>query len=77
MTTMFEQLSFKLPIKVARERDAFVSVANANAVATLEEPATWPLGKMILLGPKACGNPIYWKSGLARTGHKDQSFTGF
>jgi hypothetical protein len=49
MTTMFEQLSFKLPIKVARERDAFfVSVANANAVATLEEPATWPLGKMIL-----------------------------
>ena len=53
---MSEQLSFKLPIKVAHERDAFfVSEANKNAVATLEDPETWPQGKMILLGPKACG----------------------
>ena len=56
MIKMSEQLSFKLPIKVARERDAFfVSEANKNAVATLEDPETWPQGKMILLGPKACG----------------------
>ena len=53
---MSEQLSFKLPIKAAHGRDAFfVSEANKNAVATLENPETWPQGKMILLGPKACG----------------------
>jgi len=53
---MSEQLSFKLPIKVARERDAFfVSDANKNAVKTLENTESWPQGKMILLGPKACG----------------------
>ena len=56
MIKMSEQLSFKLPIKVAHGRDAFfVSEANKNAVATLEDPETWPQGKMILLGPKSCG----------------------
>ena len=69
MTMMFEQLSFKLPIKVARERDAFfVSVANANAVATLEEPATWPQGKMIVLGPKACGKSHLLEIWLSENG---------
>ena len=53
---MSEQLSFRLPIKVARERDAFfVSEANQQAVAQLENAASWPQGKLILLGPKACG----------------------
>ena len=53
---MSEQLSFRLPIKVARERDAFfVSEANQQAVAQLENTACWPQGKLILLGPKACG----------------------
>ena len=53
---MSEQLSFRLPIKVARERDAFfVSEANQQAVAQLENTAIWPQGKLILLGPKACG----------------------
>ena len=56
MIKMSEQLSFKLPIKVARGRDAFfVSEANTNAVVTLDDPETWPQGKMILLGPKSCG----------------------
>ena len=37
---MSEQLSFILPIKVARERDAFfVSEANQQAVAQLENTA--------------------------------------
>ena len=53
---MSEQLSFRLPIKVARERDSFfVSEANQQAVALLENAANWPQGKLILLGPKACG----------------------
>jgi len=39
-----------------RERDAFfVSEANRQAVAQLENTAIWPQGKLILLGPKACG----------------------
>jgi hypothetical protein len=51
---MSEQLSFRLPIKVARERDAFfVSEANQQAVAQLENTAIWPQGKLILLGPQS------------------------
>lgn len=53
---MSEQLSFNLPIRVARGRASFyVSEANANAVANLDAPETWPLGKMILQGPAASG----------------------
>ena len=53
---MSEQLNFKLPIKVAYERHAFfVSEANKNSVAILEDCTTWPQGKMIVLGPKASG----------------------
>ena len=55
-TKMSEQLSFKLPIKVTHERHSFfISEANKNAVAILEDCTTWPQGKMIVLGPKASG----------------------
>ena len=65
MIKMSEQLSFKLPIKVAHERDAFfVSEANKNAVATLEDPETWPQGKNDPAWSTGLRkNPIYWKFG--------------
>ncbi|MEM7470764.1 MAG: DnaA/Hda family protein [Pseudomonadota bacterium] len=53
---MPEQLAFPLPIKTALGRDNFfVSAANQLAVATLEDAALWPNGKLILCGPVASG----------------------
>ena len=78
MTMMSEQLSFKLPIKVARERDAFfVSVANANAVATLEEPATWPQGQNDRAWPKGLRKiPSIGNLAQRERGTKDRSAYG-
>ncbi|MGV6840548.1 MAG: HdaA/DnaA family protein [Planktomarina sp.] len=53
---MTEQLSFDLPVRAAHGReDFFVSSANAAAVALLDAPASWPQGKLLILGPKGCG----------------------
>ncbi|MGB0799142.1 MAG: chromosomal replication initiator DnaA [Planktomarina sp.] len=53
---MPKQLSFDLPVRVARGRASFfVSRANEMAVAMLDAPQAWPLRKMILQGPKASG----------------------
>ena len=53
---MAEQLTFDLPCKPALGRgDFYVSPANAVAVATIETPALWPNGKLILTGPKGAG----------------------
>ncbi len=53
---MAEQLAFDLPSKTALGReDFFVSPANATAVATLETPALWPNGKLVLTAPHGAG----------------------
>ncbi len=53
---MGKQLAFPLNTKVALGRDDFfVSAANELAVATLEDNAAWPDGKLILMGPAASG----------------------
>jgi chromosomal replication initiation ATPase DnaA len=50
------QLTFDLPVRTALGRDDFfVSPANALAVATLDNSAGWPQGKMLLVGPKGAG----------------------
>jgi chromosomal replication initiation ATPase DnaA len=59
---MPRQLSFDLPVRPATGRgDFFVSPANAEAVAMLDAWATWPAGKLVLIGPEGAG-----KSHLAR-----------
>jgi chromosomal replication initiation ATPase DnaA len=51
-----EQLAFPLPRLEARDREAFfVSPANATAVAQIEGWQDWPLGKLVLIGPKGAG----------------------
>ncbi len=53
---MAEQLVFDLPVKTAFGRDDFFrSVANEAAVAAIESWPTWPLGKMVLVGPAGAG----------------------
>ncbi|MFT6104373.1 MAG: chromosomal replication initiation ATPase DnaA [Paracoccaceae bacterium] len=51
-----EQLTFDLPFRAARGRDAFfVSPANAIAVAQIDDWANWPAGKLALTGPTGAG----------------------
>jgi len=53
---MSRQLSFDLPVRTALGRgDFFVSGANAAAVAAIEGWRGWPLGKLVLSGPKGAG----------------------
>lgn len=53
---MSRQLPLDLPVREARGREDFlVSPANALAVATLDDRAGWPAGKMILVGPAGSG----------------------
>ncbi|WP_166417622.1 P-loop NTPase family protein [Cochlodiniinecator piscidefendens] len=53
---MAEQLIFDLPSKPALEReDFFVSDANAQAVAVLENWHSWPNRKMLLVGAAGSG----------------------
>ncbi len=53
---MAQQLTFDLPVRTARGRDDFfVSSANALAVARLDGVATWPNGKLALIGPAGAG----------------------
>ncbi|PZX16280.1 hypothetical protein LX81_02132 [Palleronia aestuarii] len=50
------QLPFDLPVRPALDREAFfVSPANADAVALLDDDARWPGGKLLLTGPEASG----------------------
>ena len=59
---MARQLSFDLPPQVALGADDFfVSTANERAYAMVMDWATWPLGKLVLIGPLGSG-----KSHLAR-----------
>lgn len=50
------QLAFNLPFRPALGRgDFFISSANATAMAMLEQPQSWPQGKLVLIGPPASG----------------------
>ena len=50
------QLAFDLPpVSAFRREDFFPSVANAEALASIEAWQNWPLGKMILVGPEGAG----------------------
>jgi chromosomal replication initiation ATPase DnaA len=51
-----DQLTFDLPARAALGRDDFfVSASNAVALASLEDWANWPSGKLVLAGPKGAG----------------------
>ncbi len=53
---MGEQLSFDLPVRAALGRDDFfVSPANAQAVAMIEDWQGWPSRKLALAGPPGAG----------------------
>ena len=53
---MTRQLTFDLPARPALGRDDFfISPANAVAVASVDDWARWPHGKMALIGPKGAG----------------------
>ncbi|RWR12801.1 P-loop NTPase family protein [Paenirhodobacter populi] len=53
---MTRQMILDLPVRQARGRDDFfVSPANALALATLDAPAGWPAGRMLLTGPEGAG----------------------
>ncbi|GAA3853475.1 DnaA ATPase domain-containing protein [Celeribacter arenosi] len=53
---MAEQLPLDLPSRAALGRDAFfVSPSNAIAIATLDNHANWPSGKLALVGPESAG----------------------
>ncbi|WP_415183420.1 chromosomal replication initiator DnaA [Phaeovulum sp.] len=50
------QLTFDLPLRAAQGReDFFIAPSNALALATLDAPETWPLGKLVLIGPEGAG----------------------
>ena len=54
---MTEQLVFDLPVETAFGRDDFfTSDANSVAVQAIENWQDWPLGKLVLVGPKCCFN---------------------
>lgn len=53
---MPKQLVFDLPVRPAMGRnDFFVSSSNAAAFARVEDWATWPFGKLVLVGPDGVG----------------------
>ncbi|MEL6643854.1 MAG: DnaA/Hda family protein [Pseudomonadota bacterium] len=53
---MARQLTFDLPTRAALGReDFFVSPANALALATVDDWAQWPMGKLVLVGPHGAG----------------------
>jgi chromosomal replication initiation ATPase DnaA len=53
---MAEQLTFDLPRRVARGRDAFfVAPANRVALAQIDDWAQWSSGKLLLVGPEGAG----------------------
>ncbi|MDO5641972.1 MAG: chromosomal replication initiator DnaA [Paracoccus sp. (in: a-proteobacteria)] len=53
---MARQLTLDLAPEPALGRDDFlVTPANALALATLDDPAGWPQGRMLLIGPEGAG----------------------
>ena len=53
---MVQQLILDLPVRTSLDRgDFFVSEVNQLALTRLEETATWPNGKMVLVGPEGAG----------------------
>jgi len=53
---MSRQLTFELPVRAAQGRDDFfVSPSNAEALAALDAPDGWPMGKCLLVGPDGSG----------------------
>ncbi|RMD49016.1 MAG: chromosomal replication initiator DnaA [Alphaproteobacteria bacterium] len=53
---MSRQLVLALPVRAALGREDFmVSSANAEALAALADPARWPAGRMVLIGPAGAG----------------------
>lgn len=53
---MSRQLAFDLPVRAALGReDFFVSPANVDALALIDAPDLWPLGKLLLTGPHGSG----------------------
>lgn len=53
---MARQLAFDLPARAALGRaDFYVSPANADALALVDRPDLWPLGKLLLIGPAGSG----------------------
>ena len=53
---MARQLAFDLPARSAQGRaDFYVSPANADALALIDRPDLWPLGKLLLIGPEGSG----------------------
>ncbi|HEY0213640.1 MAG TPA: DnaA/Hda family protein [Paenirhodobacter sp.] len=53
---MTRQMILDLPVRQARGRDDFfVSPANALALASLDVPQGWPMGRMVLVGPEGAG----------------------
>ena len=53
---MAQQLILDLPVRTSLDRgDFFVSDVNQLALARLEQPATWPNGKLVLAGPEGAG----------------------
>lgn len=68
---MSQQLAFDLPAREALDRDAFfVAASNALAVATLDNVAGWPSGKLALVGPTGSG-----KTHLAHVWARDHAAT--
>lgn len=64
---MAEQLTFDLAGRPALGRNAFlVSPANAAALEAVDASATWPGGKLVLVGPEGAG-----KSHLAHVWARD------
>ena len=53
---MVQQLILDLPVRTSLERgDFLVSEVNQLTVSRLEEPSTWPNGKLVLVGPEGAG----------------------
>lgn len=68
---MAEQLILDLPVRQALGRDAFfVTPSNAVALASLDDVAHWPSGKLVLTGPAGSG-----KSHMAHVWATDHSAT--
>lgn len=66
---MARQLTLDLALEPALGRDDFlVTPANALALATLDNPETWPQGRMLLTGPDGSGKTHLAAIWAAETG---------
>jgi chromosomal replication initiation ATPase DnaA len=66
---VIRQLAFDLPGTEARSRaDFLVAPSNALALEMLDRPATWPQGRLILVGPEGSGKTHLAHIWAAETG---------